>query len=66
MLIEAQESVVSGVEPHLWANISHNDSRQGQVGVLIPYLHQERVNSIALTLGIQLSHYYAVVYGFAH
>lgn len=60
-VVEPQKAIVDSVQPHLGSNLTDLDARERHVGVFIPQLHYERVDPVALTLGVELSYHDAVV-----
>lgn len=60
-IIEAKEPVVGAVHAKLGANLADLDARERHVGALLAQLHDERVDAVALSLGVQLGHHDAIV-----
>lgn len=66
VFVEPKESIVSSVEAHFRSDLPHLDSWKGHVSVFVSDLNDERMGAVAFSFGVQLSHYNAVVDGFAN
>ena len=60
-VFEAKEAIVGAVHAKLGANLANLDASEGHVGFLVSQLDYERVDAVALPVGVQLGHHYAVV-----
>lgn len=60
-VVEKEEAIVHGIVPELWADISYMDIRQSLMGLEIPYLDNEGMWAVGLSIQDQLRNHDSVV-----